>query len=157
MKTDETKEKMSQLVEQMRRKQSMQHLDQRQILLLENAYYQVSNFLLRVQNCLALTHICQCNPPERAPRQEKVRTPLELFIRHLVYDVLAKRTIDKVLKLMRKLDWNDPEVKICFVFEIAKVLTVPSTHTGVQSLTPCLYKALETSLLQHWPARYAHL
>jgi hypothetical protein len=49
----------------------------------------------------------QCNPPERTPRQDKERTPMELFMRHLVYDVLSKKTIDKVLKLIRKLDWDD--------------------------------------------------
>lgn len=53
----------------------------------------------------------QCNPPERAPRQEKERSPLELFIRHLIYDVLAKKTIDKVLKLIRKLDWEDASIR----------------------------------------------
>jgi regulator of nonsense transcripts 2 len=53
----------------------------------------------------------QCNPPERAPRQEKIRTPMELFIRHLIYDVLSKKTIDKVLKLIRKLDWDDENVR----------------------------------------------
>lgn len=36
---------------------------------------------------------------------------MELFIRHLIHDVLAKKTIDKVLKLIRKLDWDDEEVK----------------------------------------------
>ncbi len=36
---------------------------------------------------------------------------MELFIRHLIYDVLAKRTIDKVLKLIRKLDWEDEDVR----------------------------------------------
>ena len=33
---------------------------------------------------------------------------MELFIRHLIYDVLSKKTIDKVLKLIRKLHWDDP-------------------------------------------------
>ncbi len=28
-----------------------------------------------------------------------------------MYDVLAKRTIDKVLKLLRKLDWDDPHTR----------------------------------------------
>ena len=37
---------------------------------------------------------------------------MELFIRHLTYDVLSKRTIDKVLKLIRKLDWNDASVRL---------------------------------------------
>lgn len=53
----------------------------------------------------------QCNPPERAPRQEKHRAPLELFVRHLIYDVLAKKTIDKVLKLIRKLDWDNDDIR----------------------------------------------
>ncbi|KAF4621286.1 hypothetical protein D9613_000759 [Agrocybe pediades] len=92
LRSEDTAERFSTMLELMRRKQSMQHFDQRQLLLLENAYY-------------------QCNPPERAPRQEKIRTPMELFIRHLIYDVLAKKTIDKVLKLLRKLDWEDEDVK----------------------------------------------
>ena len=46
---------------------------------------------------------------------------MELFIRHLIYDVLSKKTIDKVLKLVRKLDWNDPSV----VRSLHKVFTKP--------------------------------
>ncbi|TFK44796.1 transcription factor [Crucibulum laeve] len=92
LRSEDTSERFGTMLELMRRKQSMQHFDQRQLLLLENAYY-------------------QCNPPERAPRQEKQRTPMELFIRHLIYDVLAKKTIDKVLKLIRKLDWDDEEIR----------------------------------------------
>ncbi|KAH9170168.1 ARM repeat-containing protein [Lactarius sanguifluus] len=81
LRNDETKQRFGTMLELMKRKQSLLHLDQRQTMLLENAYY-------------------QANPPERAPRQEKERSPIELFIRHLLYDVLAKRTIDKVLKLL---------------------------------------------------------
>ncbi|KAI0311900.1 ARM repeat-containing protein [Amylostereum chailletii] len=99
---DETKQRFSTMLELMKRKQSLQHFDQRQILMLENAYY-------------------QANPPERAPRQEKERTPMELLIRHLIYDLLAKKTIDKVLKLIRKLDWEDPVV----VRHLHKVFTKP--------------------------------
>jgi regulator of nonsense transcripts 2 len=46
---------------------------------------------------------------------------MELFIRHLIFDVLAKKTIDKVLKLIRKLDWDDEEVKLV----LHKVFTKP--------------------------------
>ncbi|KIJ67888.1 hypothetical protein HYDPIDRAFT_147949 [Hydnomerulius pinastri MD-312] len=102
LRSEDTRERFGTMLELMRRKQSMQHFDQRQILLLENAYY-------------------QCNPPERAPRVEKERTPIELFIRHLIYDVLAKRTIDKVLKLIRKLDWDDAIVQ----HSLHKVFTKP--------------------------------
>ncbi|KAI0293362.1 ARM repeat-containing protein [Multifurca ochricompacta] len=89
LRNEETKQRFGTMLELMKRKQGLLHLDQRQTMLLENAYY-------------------QANPPERAPRQEKERTPIELFIRHLLYDILTKRTIDKVLKLLRKLDWEDP-------------------------------------------------
>ncbi|KAF9237526.1 ARM repeat-containing protein [Melanogaster broomeanus] len=102
LRSEDTRERFGTMLELMRRKQSMQHFDQRQILLLENAYY-------------------QCNPPERAPRVTKERTPIELFIRHLIYDVLAKKTIDKVLKLIRKLDWDDPVVQL----SLHKVFTKP--------------------------------
>ncbi|KAF5370880.1 hypothetical protein D9758_002015 [Tetrapyrgos nigripes] len=95
LRSEDTRERFGTMLELMRRKQSMQHFDQRQLLLLENAYY-------------------QCNPPERSPRQEKQRTPMELFIRHLIYDVLIKKTIDKVFKLIRKLDWEDPGVRKIF-------------------------------------------
>ncbi|KAF9465011.1 transcription factor [Collybia nuda] len=92
LRSEDTSERFGTMLELMRRKQSLQHFDQRQLLLLENAYY-------------------QCNPPERAPRQEKHRTPLELFVRHLIYDVLTKKTIDKVLKLVRKLDWDNIDIR----------------------------------------------
>ncbi|KAJ7188133.1 ARM repeat-containing protein [Mycena filopes] len=92
LRSEETHQRFGTMLELMRRKQSMQHFDQRQLLLLENAYY-------------------QCNPPERAPRQEKQRAPVELFIRHLIYDVLAKKTIDKVLKLIRKIDWEKDDAR----------------------------------------------
>jgi regulator of nonsense transcripts 2 len=51
----------------------------------------------------------------------KQREPIELFIRHLIYDVLAKKTIDKVLKLVRKLDWEHPMVSRA----LHKVFTKP--------------------------------
>ena len=41
LRSEETREPFGKMIELMRRKQSMQHFDQRQLLLLENAYYQV--------------------------------------------------------------------------------------------------------------------
>lgn len=46
---------------------------------------------------------------------------MELFIRHLIYDVLTKNTIDKVLKFIRKLDWADSSVRT----SLFKVFTKP--------------------------------
>ncbi|KAL7421122.1 mRNA decay protein [Cryptotrichosporon argae] len=79
------------MVELMRRKQSTSHLDPRHQVMLENAFY-------------------QCNPPERGAREVIALTPMQSFIQHLLHDVLMKRTLDKVLKLFRKLHWEDSEV-----------------------------------------------
>ncbi|PLW26434.1 hypothetical protein PCANC_23985 [Puccinia coronata f. sp. avenae] len=87
----ETSEKMAQLLDQMKRKKASQNLDSRQIMLLENAYF-------------------QCNPPDRPIIEPKHRTPMELFIRYLLYDCLSKKSVDRTIKTLRKLDWNDPEV-----------------------------------------------
>jgi regulator of nonsense transcripts 2 len=46
---------------------------------------------------------------------------MELFIRHLIYDVLSKKTLDKVLKLLRKLDWDDIDMRQ----NLHKVFTKP--------------------------------
>jgi hypothetical protein len=35
---------------------------------------------------------------------------MEQFIRHLLCDVLSRKTLDNVLKLLRKLHWEDAEV-----------------------------------------------
>ncbi|KIK67319.1 hypothetical protein GYMLUDRAFT_156182 [Collybiopsis luxurians FD-317 M1] len=102
LRSDDTRDRFGTMAKLMRRKQNMQHFDQRQLLLLENAYY-------------------QCNPPERSPRQEKQRSTMELFIRHLIYDVLAKKTIDKVFKLIRKLQWDDPATRLV----LFKIFTKP--------------------------------
>lgn len=57
-----------------------------------------------------LTILSQCNPPERVVREIVELSPMQSFIQHLLHDVLMKRTLDKVLKLLRKLHWEDPEV-----------------------------------------------
>lgn len=81
----------------MRRKQNTQHFDARQKVMLENAYY-------------------QCNPPERVAITQVVLTPMQSFIQHLIQDVLIKKTIDKVLKLIRKMHWEDGET-VDFIFK----------------------------------------
>ncbi|KAG8813394.1 hypothetical protein FRC17_001599 [Serendipita sp. 399] len=88
----DTGPKTAEMLELMKRKQGLQKFDQRQILLLENAYY-------------------QCNPPERGPIEHKQRSVIEQFIRHLLCDVLSRKTLDNVLKLLRRLHWDDPETE----------------------------------------------
>ncbi|PWY98311.1 ARM repeat-containing protein [Testicularia cyperi] len=91
LRTEETSAKMRSMLEMLRRKRAAANLDARQLLMLDNAYY-------------------QCNPPERKAIESKPRTPMELYIRHLIYDVLTKKTVDAVVRQMRKLHWEDPSV-----------------------------------------------
>ncbi|KAI0093344.1 ARM repeat-containing protein [Irpex rosettiformis] len=126
LRSEDTHQPFSRMIELLRRKQSTQHLDQRQLLLLENAYY-------------------QANPPERTVKQEKERTPMELFILHLIYDVLTKKTIDKVLKFIRKLDWNDEVVRRT----LHKVFTKP---WKVKFSNIALLAMLTYDLQRYYPA-----
>src|SRR5579859_4837833 len=51
-----------------------------------------------------------CNPPDRPSIVPKHRPPMELFIRKLIYLDLSKRTVSGVLKKLRMLHWEDPEI-----------------------------------------------
>ncbi|KAJ0012669.1 hypothetical protein NQD34_017003 [Periophthalmus magnuspinnatus] len=93
------------LLEQMMRKKQAQHLDARYVTMVENAYY-------------------YCNPPPIEKAVKKKRPPLQEYIRKLLYKDLSKVTTEKVLRQMRKLPWQDPEIKsylICCMVNIWNV------------------------------------
>jgi regulator of nonsense transcripts 2 len=71
--------------------------------------------------------------------------PMQSFIQHLLHDVLMKRTLDKVLKLLRKLHWEDEEVGIRHL---------PRLHT----LT-CLevYDYLMKSFIEIWEIKFGNI
>ena len=79
-------------LEQMMRKKAVTALDPRYVTIIENAYYFV-------------------NPPESTGGlTKKERPPIHEFMRKLLYQDLSKTNTDKVLKWMRKLDWEDESV-----------------------------------------------
>lgn len=79
-------------LEQMMRKKAVTALDSRYVTIIENAYYFV-------------------NPPEcTSSVVKKDRPAINEFIRKLLYQDLSKTNTDKVLKWMRKLDWEDENV-----------------------------------------------
>ncbi|MBN3315558.1 RENT2 protein, partial [Atractosteus spatula] len=93
------------LLEQMMRKKQAMHLDARYVTMVENAYY-------------------YCNPPPVEKTVRKKRPPLQEYIRKLLYKDLSKVTTEKVLRQMRKLPWQDPEIKnylICCMVNIWNV------------------------------------
>lgn len=78
-------------LEQMMRKKAVMALDSRYVTQIENAYYYV-------------------NPPESVTIPKKERPPMHQFIRKLLYQDLQKNNTDKILKLMRKLNWQDEDI-----------------------------------------------
>ncbi|ELW64977.1 Regulator of nonsense transcripts 2 [Tupaia chinensis] len=91
--------------EQMMRKKQAMHLDARYVTMVENAYY-------------------YCNPPPAEKTVKKKRPPLQEYVRKLLYKDLSKVTTEKVLRQMRKLPWQDQEVKdyvICCMINIWNV------------------------------------
>jgi regulator of nonsense transcripts 2 len=91
LRNPETSPRMISFLDTLQRKKSAAHLGQQERMLIENAVYYV-------------------NPPERAAIEQKERTPLELYLRKLIYLDLTKRNLDRVVKQIRKLHWEEAEV-----------------------------------------------
>jgi regulator of nonsense transcripts 2 len=92
LRNPETAPRMKSFLEILQRKKAAQHLGQQERMLIENAMYYV-------------------NPPERAAIQQKEHTPIDLFVRKLIYVDLTKRNLEKIAKQIRKLHWEEEEVK----------------------------------------------
>ncbi|KAK1729077.1 MIF4G domain-containing protein [Colletotrichum acutatum] len=91
LRNPETSPRMATFLETLQRKKSVQHIGQAERMLIENAVYYV-------------------DPPDRPAIQQKERTPMELFIRKLIYMDMTKRNYSKVLKQIRRLHWEEAEV-----------------------------------------------
>lgn len=65
-------------------------LDSRHVAQIENSYYLVK-------------------PPEGVAATQKVRSPMQLYIRYLIYEELNKGNVDKIIKYMRRLNWEDKD------------------------------------------------
>lgn len=91
LRNPETSPRMSSFLETLQRKKGAQVLGQQERMLIENAVYYV-------------------NPPERAAIEQKERTPIELFLRKLMYQDLSRRTVDKTVKQIRKMHWEEEDV-----------------------------------------------
>ena len=91
-----TSPRMISFLETLNRKKSAQHLGQQERMLIENAMYYV-------------------DPPQRSAIQQKERTPMDLFIRQLIYLDMNKRNYNKILKSIRKLHWEEAEVRPGFL------------------------------------------
>ncbi|XP_076265048.1 UPF2 regulator of nonsense mediated mRNA decay [Rhynchophorus ferrugineus] len=86
----ESRQRTKVYLEQMMRKKTVMTLDSRYVTQIENAYYFV-------------------NPPEVVSVAVKERPVMHQFIRKLLYQDLQKNNTDKIMKLMRKIDWTNEE------------------------------------------------
>jgi len=91
LRNPETAPRMASFLETLSRKKAVQHLAQNERMVIENAIYYV-------------------DPPPRPAIQQKERTPMEQYIRRLIYLDMNKRNYTKVLKTVRKLHWEEQEV-----------------------------------------------
>ena len=91
LRNPETSPRMTSFLETLKRKKSVQHIGQQEKMLIENAVYYV-------------------DPPVRAAIQQKERTPMDLFIRKLIYLDMNSRNYTRILKQIRRLHWEEPEV-----------------------------------------------
>lgn len=79
-------------LEQMLRIKKVTAMDSRHAAQVENAYYLVK-------------------PPESGKVIKIQRPPMHMYIRHLIFELLNKSNVDKVIKLMRRLNWDDPDIR----------------------------------------------
>jgi len=93
------------LLELMMRKKAVQNLDSRQLTLIENAFF-------------------YCNPPERQKVAQIERPPMHEYIRKLLYKDLSKTTTEKVLRQIRKLPWDDPQIALYVIKCLIRVWNV---------------------------------
>ncbi|KMS94258.1 hypothetical protein BVRB_023220, partial [Beta vulgaris subsp. vulgaris] len=90
-KNPETNERCSQFLDRMMKLKAAKYMEEHMNNMVENAYY-------------------QCNPPAIRVRRRKVYPPMRLYLHHLIYSELNDSTIDDILILLRKLDWDDANV-----------------------------------------------
>ncbi|KAF7872331.1 hypothetical protein EAF04_003254 [Stromatinia cepivora] len=102
LRNPEMSPRMTSFLETLKRKKSVQHIGQQERMLIENAVYYV-------------------DPPLRAAIQQKERTPIDLFIRKLVYSDMTTRNYARIIKSIRRLHWEESEV----VTILEKVLSKP--------------------------------
>ncbi|CAK1544178.1 unnamed protein product [Leptosia nina] len=87
-------------LQQMMRKKTVSALDSRYVTQIENAFY----------------YVC---PPEAPAQPKEEEPPMHQFIRKILHEDLQKSNEEKILRLMRKLNWEDAEVSTVAILHLA--------------------------------------
>ncbi|KOB72373.1 putative UPF2 regulator of nonsense transcripts-like protein [Operophtera brumata] len=75
-------------------------LDSRYVTQIENAFY----------------YVC---PPEAPAQPKEEEPPMHQFIRKILHEDLQKSNEEKILRLMRKLNWDDPDISAIAIQHLA--------------------------------------
>ncbi|XP_034837774.1 regulator of nonsense transcripts 2 isoform X3 [Maniola hyperantus] len=87
-------------LQQMMRKKTVSALDSRYVTQIENAFY----------------YVC---PPEAPTQPKEEEPPMHQFIRKILHEDLQKSNEEKILRLMRKLNWDDNEISSIAIQHLA--------------------------------------
>ncbi|XP_014362200.2 regulator of nonsense transcripts 2 [Papilio machaon] len=96
----ETHQRTMIYLQQMMRKKTVSALDSRYVTQIENAFY----------------YVC---PPETPAQPKEEEPPIHQFIRKILHEDLQKSNEEKILRLMRKLNWDDPEISTIAIQHLA--------------------------------------
>ncbi|KAH8356492.1 hypothetical protein KR200_007694 [Drosophila serrata] len=81
---------MNVFLDQMLRMKTATAMDSRHAAQIESVYYLVK-------------------PPESSKRELTPRPPMHEYIRHLIFEELCKQNVERCIKMLRRIDWQDPE------------------------------------------------
>ncbi|KAF9145512.1 hypothetical protein BGX30_008510 [Mortierella sp. GBA39] len=115
LKSTATSTRLDAMLDILKRKKAALHLEPRFLLMIDNAYY-------------------QCNPPEQSTRQKREIPPIEQFIRKLLYLDLCKKNVEITHKLLRKLDWSNPEIYNLVVRLFSKVWKIKFSNIHLMAI-----------------------
>lgn len=82
---------MNVFLDQMLRMKTATAMDSRHAAQIESVYYLVK-------------------PPESSKREVAPRPIMHEYIRHLIFEELCKQNVERCIKMLRRINWNDPEI-----------------------------------------------
>ncbi|XP_017109245.2 regulator of nonsense transcripts 2 [Drosophila bipectinata] len=81
---------MNVFLDQMLRLKTATAMDSRHAAQIESVYYLVK-------------------PPESSKKEAAPRPPMHEYIRHLIFEELCKQNVERCIKMLRRINWQDPE------------------------------------------------
>lgn len=90
LRKEDSSPRMQSFLQVLQRKKAAQHLSQQDRMQIENAIYMV-------------------DPPVQVAIEQQPKSPLELYIHKLIYMELNELSVEKTIKQLRKLHWDQPE------------------------------------------------